>query len=601
MNLTDSKKTVCCLAPAALQHIALCVCVAAVVAAAAARTPASRAQDAGPAKPALPPLELKYRWVFTMTNLAGEETLEKTIELMKRAEAAGYNGIFVADSKFAKFQLQEKFYARHVRRLREACTARHMQLIVDVCPMGYAAEFLAADPNLAEGMPVRNATFIVRDGKLLPRDDGARLVNGDFAQWNRGSPTGWSVDEPGRVSFKDEEVTYHGRPTLRQDHSASKRGVVRLIQKIKVQPWHYYHISAVAKTEDCTSRDFRIFAFASAPAEGLSLCWQPPPIQKTMDWTRLDATFTSGENTEVSIYLGSYDAKGGKIWWSDVALEPGGLVNVIRRPSLPLTITSEDGKTVYSEGKDFSTVQDPKLGHDPNPGYFTYWHEPPTVTIPDGSRLKEGQRVLASYHFATLVGKSHQINCCFSEPAVYELIEKQIRWVKATAEPDVYMMAHDEIRHCGWDDSCTRRHLTCGQILAENVQRCAEIIGRTDPGKPILAWNDMFDPFHNARKQGPMYLAKGDGPWYGSWEGLPREVLVANWHQNDADSLRFFAERGQRQILAGYYDADPRRIVAWLKMAAGVRGVCGVMYTTWVNDYSKLEAFLKHVKEFERR
>ena len=172
------------------------------------------------------------------------------------------------------------------------------------------------------------------------------------------------------------------------------------------------------------------------------------------------------------------------------------------------------------------------------------------------------------------------------------------RVVKETAAPDFYMMAHDEIRHCGWDNSCSRRHLTCGQILAENVRRYAEIVRQTDTDRPILAWNDMFDPFHNARRDGAMYLAKGEGPWYGSWEGLPKTVIVANWHNNDADSLKFFADRGSPQILAGYYDADPNRITAWLEMAAKVRGVCGVMYTTWVNDYSQLERFMQIVNAF---
>ena len=114
----------------------------------------------------------------------------------------------------------------------------------------------------------------------------------------------------------------------------------------------------------------------------------------------------------------------------------------------------------------------------------------------------------------------------------------------------------------------------------------------------------MFDPFHNARKQGPMYLAKGDGPWAGSWEGLPASVTIANWHQNDADSLQFFAGRGHAQILAGYYkNADPRRIVAWLKLAAEVQGIRGVIYTTWVGDYSKLEAFMDGLitRRFKRR
>ena len=409
---------------------------------------------AGPSKPAR--VQLKYRWVFTMTNLAREEALQKTLDLMQRARRAGYNGIFVADSKFDKFQLQDKSYARNVRRLRQACTEHEMELIVPVCPVGYAAEFLAADPNLAEGMPVRKALFVVRDGKLTPRDDLARLVNGSLEQWKRGSPVGWTVDQPGSVSCKDDEVTYDGKPTLRQDHSASKRGVVRVLQTIKVQPWHYYHVSVMAKTENCSSSDFRISAVDMA--KGYPLNWQPPPIRKTMDWTRLHATFASLDNSEVTLCLGSYNAKGGKIWWSDVQIEPGGLVNVIRRSSLPLAISSKDGKTIYTEGKDFSEVRDPKLGDDPNPGYFTYWHEPPTVTVPEGSRLQEGQRVLASYHFATLAGKSHQINCCLSEPKIYDLLAEQVKWVKETAQPDFYMMAHDEIRHCGWDDSCAAEH-----------------------------------------------------------------------------------------------------------------------------------------------
>ncbi len=558
----------------------------------------SAAEESSPAQAARPGVQIQDRWVFTMANLLSEDSLQKTIDLVKRAKRAGYNGLLLCDSKMAKWQLQGCSYTRNCWDLRQVCTDEGMKLIVGVCPMGYAAEFMAVDPNLAEGMPVRKAPFAVRSGQLEPVDDVARLVNGSLAEWKRGSPAGWTADKPGLVSFRDDQVTCEGRPTLRQEQSATKGGPARLYQPIQVQPWHYYHVSVMAKTKGCTSKDFRIFALG---AGSYPLNWQPPPIKPTMDWTRLDAAFASLDNPQVALYLGSWAPKGGTIWWSDVRLEPGGLVNLIRRPSLPLIITSEDGRTVYFEGQDFSEVQDPKLGHDPNSGYFTYWHRPPVVTIPSGSRLKEGQKVLAGYHFATLVGKSDQITCCLSEPKVYELIEAQIRWVKEVVRPDMYLMAHDEIRHGGWDDSCARRHMTCGQMLADNVRKCVQIIQRTDPGKPIGAWNDMFDPFHNARREGPMYLAKGDGPWSGSWEGLPASVLIANWHQNDADSLRFFAGRGHGQILAGYYDADPRRIVAWLKLAAEVQGVRGVIYTTWVGDYSKLEAFLDNVRQFERQ
>ena len=550
-------------------------------------------------KPDRPAFELKYRWVFTMTNLASDEALQKLFALIERAKRAGYNGVLVCDSKFAKPQLQTKNYSRNVRKLRETCTQQGMTLAVGVCPMGYAAELLAADPNLAEGMPVRQATFAVRAGQLVPVDETAKLVNGSLERWKGDVPAGWHVDKPGMVSFRDDRVTYQGKTSLRQDHTAAGRaGPVRLIQKIKVEPWHYYHLSVVAKTENCTSSDFRIFAVAGDPAQGIPLNWQPPDIRPTMDWTRLHATFCSLNNTEVGVYLGSYNARRGTIWWSDVQLEPGGFVNVIRRESLPLTVTSLDGTTTYTEGTDFATIVDPKLGHDPNPGYFSYWHDPPAVTVPTGSRLQDGQRVLASYHVATLVGKSHQINCCFSEPKVYELLDKHIQWVQEVVQPDVYLLSHDEIRHCGWDESCVRRQLTCGQILADNVKQCVDIVRRHAPLQPIMTWNDMFDPFHNAKADGWFYLAKGSGPWSGSWEGLPAQVSVVNWLHNNQDSLQFFAGRGHAQILAGYYDADPQRIVEWLETASRVRGVSGVMYTTWVNDYSQLEAFLQHAQSF---
>jgi hypothetical protein len=105
----------------------------------------------------------------------------------------------------------------------------------------------------------------------------------------------------------------------------------------------------------------------------------------------------------------------------------------------------------------------------------------------------------------------------------------------------------------------------------------------------------MFDPYHNAVK-GPYYLV--NGPWTGSWEGLDKNVIIMNWNFGKRDqSLRFFADRGHRQILAGYYDHKPEQIKEWLASAKGVQGVIGVMYTTWQNDYSNLEAFARLARE----
>ena len=157
------------------------------------------------------------------------------------------------------------------------------------------------------------------------------------------------------------------------------------------------------------------------------------------------------------------------------------------------------------------------------------------------------------------------------------------------------MMSHDEIRIQGWDKACADRGLTCGEILADNVKRCVEIIRKADPGKPIWVWSDMFDPNHNAQKSGRYYLVKGDGPWYGSWKGLPPDVGLVNWNMGPKTrraTLEHFAGLGHRQILAGYYDGNPAAIADWLKAGAGIMGLDGVMYTTWRNDYRATKAFI---------
>jgi hypothetical protein len=100
----------------------------------------------------------------------------------------------------------------------------------------------------------------------------------------------------------------------------------------------------------------------------------------------------------------------------------------------------------------------------------------------------------------------------------------------------------------------------------------------------------MFDPYHNARDR--YYLVRGN--LAGSWEGLDPSVIVVNWNFGKRDdSLAFFANRGHRQIIAAYYDGPLERTRQWLESAQRVKGVTGIMYTTWRNRYEELEAFAK--------
>jgi hypothetical protein len=163
-------------------------------------------------------------------------------------------------------------------------------------------------------------------------------------------------------------------------------------------------------------------------------------------------------------------------------------------------------------------------------------------------------------------------------------------WVRK-AEAD-YFMNHDEIRILNWDAASMERNMDAGPLLAENVRTCIDTLRELNPGGRVYVWSDMFDPHHNAHAD--YYLVRGD--LAGSWEGLDPEVIIVNWNHGQRDkSLKWFADRGHRTLIAGYYDAPVNQVSQWLASARGVPGVVGLMYTTWQSNYDDLERFAEAV------
>lgn len=543
---------------------------------------------------------LEHRWLYLSTNLLVDKNVAEATALIDRAAKAGYTGVVLTDSKFMRWDNLPERYAANARRVRDACRANKLALIACVCPIGYSNDLLSRDPNLAEGLPVKDAPFVARGGKLVPHDTALHLVNGGFEQSKNDRPAGWQfVDQPGKISFLDAAVRYEGRTSLRMqdiERYDPVHGHGRACQKLAVRPFHYYHVSAAVKTHGVVGGEIRMFAMAE---NGAVLSYYQPPIARTQDWKRVDMTFNSLEAEQVNLYFGIWGGRQGTLWWDDVRIEPAGLGNVVRRDGAPLQATSADGKTVFQEGRDFDHARDPLLGMTPYAGAFNVWHDPPLPTLPPGSRIAEGEQVRLSY-FHTAIIHQDQVMCCMAEPKLYEILGWQITEVRRHLQPDGYFLQHDEIRVQGWDESCRRSGKTPGELLADNVRQCVQRIRAADPGKPIYVWSDMFDPAHNAAPRGRYYLVRGDGPWTGSWKGLDREVGVVNWNSDRAQrmqSLQHFAALGNRQILAGYYDGPVSAITGWLHDAQSVPGVNGTMYTTWRHEYGEIEAFARQVQQ----
>lgn len=534
---------------------------------------------------------LNYRWVWVMTNLFRHEEVTRISDLIRRAAKVGYNGIALADTKLQSQEPAPDFYVKNLNEVLSVAKANHIAVIPCVLSYGYSNSMLARNPNLVEGMPVKEAPFVAGESFAQLEGLGANLLaNGGMESVNGDKIVGFAYqDGPGWGTFSDDKVFHSGARSLRVDNPATMKetnGNARLVAEEKVGPWRQYHASAWVKTRGFDRpNNVRI---AVLDPKGKSLCFQDVAVQKDQDWTEVHVTFNSQENTAVKVYFGIWDGGAGTLWWDDAKVEEVGLLNVIRRAGCPLVVKSETG-TVYEEGKDFEPVSDPKAGNQPWAGEWQVFHESPAIKLTSSSRIKNGERLRVSYFAATSTGAG-QNNICLSDPKTDDLAKQEIDRVENLFHPEGFFLSYDEIRVMNWCDDCTKRGLTPGQMLAASLRKSAALVEKAHPRATVFLWSDMFDKFHNAHND--YYLVNGD--LSGSWKGLSDSMVVVNWNSGAAkDSLSFFSNLGCSQILAGYYDGTPDSIKDWLTEAKGVDGIVGAMYTTWVGNYSALEAFAK--------
>ncbi len=537
--------------------------------------------------------EPAQRWLYLQTNLQVADNVTKADALLRRAAKVGYNGVVLADYKLNILDRVPEHYFRHATPVKALCEELKLELIPTVAPMGYSDGLLAHNPNLAEGIPVKDAAFTVsKDGQVELEMATSLLAGGGFEEAKKDASVGWHLqDGPGEFSFIDAEIKHGGNQSLRwQRRSGEDYLNARVSRLVKCAPHQQLHASVWIKTKDfATAGDVKMFAIG---ADGRVLSHSHLGVKRDQDWTEHHAIINTLGNTEVRFYCGTWGLAGGVMWMDDVRLAETAFVNLVRRSGCPLKVVSSADGTVFEEGRDFEPLSDPKLGRIPWDGNYDVYHEPPTLKLTKASRIKPGSSLKVSYfHTATIY--DNQVCCCLADPEVFRILEDQVRHVDKLFAPQTFFLSHDEIRVANSCNACRRDGQTAGQLLAENMRQCVATIRKVSPQAKLCVWSDMFDPHHNA-VGGHFYLVNGE--LLGSWEGLPKDMLIVNWNSGKPSrSLPFFSERGHANVLAGFYDHDPAAIKRW--QAAGREtksSVTGAMYTTWRNDFSKLEEFARH-------
>jgi len=520
----------------------------------------------------------RYVWVFGW-NLGRDSDVPEVTALLERAGKSGYTGAVVSFGLDSLCKRDEAYF-RRLEQVKQACAQNGLELIPSLFSVGYGGGILSHNRYLAEGLPVKDALFEVRGNEvqLIP-DPPVAITNGGFEEYSDNRFSGWRFhDQPGEVSFVDTEIKHSGQASLRMENfRANPHGHGRVMQEVKVHPHRCYRMSLWVKTEDLQPTS----AFmVQVLVENRALAPVGFNLPSTTDWTKLTLIFNSHKYETVRVYAGMWGGRSGKLWIDDWSIEEMGPINVLRRPGTPVTVKSEDGSIIYEEGRDYQRIE------DPNYSPYRVDRPAPTIKLLPGSRIKDGQRLRASWYHSQKIHDS-QITVCMGEPEVYEIFDHEAALLARYLQPKKALLNMDEVRMGGTCEACRGRDMA--QLLGECITKQVEALKRHNPGIQVYIWSDMLDPNHNAH--GDYYLVDGD--FTGSWKYVPKDLIIAVWGGAPRPkSVQFFTEQGFSMLIACYYDADDLdNVKGWMEAVKGVPGVRGFMYTPWTKKYGLLEDF----------
>jgi hypothetical protein len=489
---------------------------------------------------AWPAEKLPLRWVYISRNLRSDQDIEDIRQLARTASENGLNGVVFA-AGLDSIDLKPPDYVARLEKVKEIFRENRLEMIPNIFSAGYGGGILAHDKNLAEGLQVKDALYVVKGSEArlqpeVPVADGGPAVEG---AWTR--EVAVRPNRCYRITFRAKT---DGLPGTRAFSSGAFRLDVRTADKRNLTPWNA----------------------------------RVPP---TTDWREFRWGFNSLWYDKVRISIGAPNPATGKAWVDSVRVEEVGLLNVLRRPGTPVTVRGDDGRVTYEEGRDYGRVEDPQLN-------FRFDHEGPPIRVLPGGRIKDGDRLRVGYYHGFSINDG-QTTVCMGEPKTYEIWRDMARRMHAAAAPPRYVLSMDEIREGGTCEACRGRNM--GQLLGECLTRQFQMLREVNPKVDVWVWSDMLDPNHNAH--GDYYLVQGD--YTGSWNYIPKEMGILTWYyERRALSLPFFSKLGFRTVAGAYYDADtldnPRGWLAELEKTPNAQGIC---YTTWQNKYNLLADFGK--------
>ncbi len=505
----------------------------------------------------------------------------------------GLNGIILS-ALLDQLPLEPPYNIKNLYEIKRICDSCNVELIPAVFPMGYNAPTLAWDKNLLEGLPVKDALFVVKGGLAnIAPDPAVSIPNGSFEQAEGCLPAGWElmIKKGARISL-DSKVFKEGKSSLRvemTDQIADLSGEFQdwsafISRQIPVRPGRCYSLTCWVKTEGLADRG-DVFPMLVQGPDGRRLQFYIPVIAATTDgWVKAQVGFNSLGFDRVTVSVGCPSGRSGRFWIDQYEIAEEGLINVIRREGAPVVVKSDKTGQVYVEGRDYARIEDPLKT-------LLFDHPSPPIRIIPGGWIKEGERLRVSFYNNYPIYNG-QTPACISEPRYYDICRQVAVLLDGLIKPKKYFLSLDELRMCGSCETCKARGASVAQLAGECVARQRDIIKAINPEAEIFVWSDMFDPHHNApgSYNKGKYFYHVDGTFEGSWNYLPKDVIPVCWYSEVCDkSLAHFSGQGFRTLGSSSGNLDTAR--KWLKSLDATPNAMGIMYTTWNENFDILSQF----------
>jgi hypothetical protein len=568
-----------------------------------------------------------FKWFFSSSDLDTEQHVSDLKALISQASKLGLNGIVLDCSIFESLDISAAA-ATSLSRLLDLQTYA-ASLGIDIIPLGfsvgYASSVYARNPNLLEGQLVRDLEFVVNNGiaRHVP-DPTIKLQNTSFDANTAlaNAIPDWDQDCSGSRTFLDTQITRQSGPnskSVRFESFTAKSacntpvGMARISQLMALKKDRTYRLTIWLRA-DAYVGSFNIQVYRTDGTIVTSFLCELPTTG-SLEWTKFCFAFPSLDQDTLRIWLRCYDASSGRLWLDDLFLEEAPPVHVLNRSGCPLTVHMKDASsTQLVASNDYGILEDKQLGLN-SYSYDRKATTYPTIDIPLGSQVYEGSTLLVSFYqyippyatgkISTATDKNPsyfaQLVSCLGASEVWEAWTQALISM-AVLKPKRLFMSWDEIRSLYACQSCTGSAGTLdpGTLIGLACIKFAQLVEKILPATELIIWSDMLNVFQNAA-QG-LHYALSRTPFsaepahvialHAAAEALTRKPTIMCWGDSPANTLKYFSDLGFPTMAATFYDkGDNDDSSSWLDLLKSYPHAEGIMYTTWVNDYSHLKSF----------